>query len=71
MANPNKFKSVSVPIDTYKKDVDELVKPNYKMPWDKLRTQLKDTGIRNSTLMAYYKYIHISEAEINQILLKN
>jgi ribonucleoside-diphosphate reductase alpha chain len=41
-----------LPIDTYKKDVDELVKPNYKMPWDKLRTQLKDTGIRNSTLMA-------------------
>ena len=41
-----------LPIDTYKKDVDELVKPNYKMPWDELKAQLKDTGIRNSTLMA-------------------
>jgi ribonucleoside-diphosphate reductase alpha chain len=41
-----------LPIDTYKKDVDELVKPNYKMPWDELRAQLKETGIRNSTLMA-------------------
>jgi len=41
-----------LPIDTYKKDVDELVKPVYHQDWDSLRKQLKETGIRNSTLMA-------------------
>jgi len=41
-----------VPIDTYKSDVDELVKPKYLMDWKGLRKQLKETGIRNSTLMA-------------------
>tara|TARA_R110000822_G_scaffold140325_5_gene278039 strand:+ start:1038 stop:3278 length:2241 start_codon:yes stop_codon:yes gene_type:complete len=41
-----------LPIDTYKKAVDELVTPNYKQDWDGLRAQLKETGIRNSTLMA-------------------
>ena len=28
-------------IDTYKKDVDELVKPKYKMDWEKLRKTFK------------------------------
>ena len=41
-----------VPIDTYKSDVDELVKPIYKKDWDSVRAMLKETGIRNSTLMA-------------------
>lgn len=41
-----------LPIDTYKKEVDELVEPNYEMDWDSLRVKLKETGIRNSTLMA-------------------
>lgn len=41
-----------IPIDTYKKDVDQLVKPVYKMDWKELRSQLKKTGIRNATLMA-------------------
>jgi len=40
------------PNDTYKKEVDELVPHKERMPWGKLRQQLKDTGIRNSTLMA-------------------
>jgi len=40
------------PIDTYKKEVDELVKPVYKMDWDKLRIIASRSGIRNSTLMA-------------------
>ena len=43
-----------LPIDTYKKDVDELVAPNYKMPWEELREQLKTTGTLNSTLMAQF-----------------
>jgi len=37
---------------TYKKDVDELVSHKERMDWARLRKQLKDTGIRNSTLMA-------------------
>jgi len=41
-----------LPIDTYKRDIDELVAPVERMPWTELRTQLQDTGIRNSTLMA-------------------
>ena len=41
-----------LPIDTYKKDVDDLVKPVYKCDWEWLREQLKKYGIRNGTLMA-------------------
>jgi ribonucleoside-diphosphate reductase alpha chain len=40
------------PNETYKKEVDELVPHQERMPWNELRQQLKDTGIRNSTLMA-------------------
>ena len=40
------------PNQTYKKDVDELVKHQERMDWKGLRKQLKETGIRNSTLMA-------------------
>lgn len=41
-----------MPIDTYKKEVDELVAPNYKMPWSALASRATAHGIRNSTLMA-------------------
>lgn len=41
-----------MPIDTYKKDVDELVKPDYKMDWAVLAHKASEFGIRNSTLMA-------------------
>jgi ribonucleoside-diphosphate reductase alpha chain len=40
------------PNQTYKKDVDELVPHVERMDWTGLREQLKETGIRNSTLMA-------------------
>ncbi len=40
------------PNQTYKKDVDELIKHRERMDWKGLRKQLKQTGIRNSTLMA-------------------
>ena len=40
------------PNQTYKKDVDELVKHKERMDWKGLRKQLKQSGIRNSTLMA-------------------
>jgi ribonucleoside-diphosphate reductase alpha chain len=41
-----------MPIDTYKKEVDQLVSPTYLMDWDSLREDAKQYGIRNSTLMA-------------------
>jgi len=47
-----KYSQGRVPIDTYKRDVDILVKPNYRMDWATLRKDLKQYGIRNSTLMA-------------------
>ena len=40
------------PNQTYKKEVDELVANNERLDWSSLREQLKQTGIRNSTLMA-------------------
>ena len=47
-----KYSHGYMPIDTYKKDVDELVAPNYKMPWSQLSSRALSSGIRNSTLMA-------------------
>lgn len=47
-----KYHEAVLPIDTYKRDVDELVKPEYKMDWNFLRGELRKHGIRNSTLMA-------------------
>lgn len=41
-----------LPIDTYKKDVDELVAPTEYVDWAALREQLKATGIRNATVCA-------------------
>ena len=41
-----------MPIDTYKKEVDELVAAVYKMDWDSLALRASQVGIRNSTLMA-------------------
>jgi ribonucleoside-diphosphate reductase alpha chain len=40
------------PIDTYKKEVDELAYPVYNMDWNLLREMVSEHGIRNSTLMA-------------------
>jgi len=40
------------PVDTYKRDVDELVAPQYNFPWRELAEAAKQYGIRNSTLMA-------------------
>jgi ribonucleoside-diphosphate reductase alpha chain len=41
-----------LPIDTYKRDVDEIVSNNLKYDWDSLREQVKQYGVRNSTLSA-------------------
>jgi ribonucleoside-diphosphate reductase alpha chain len=40
------------PIDTYKRDVDELAASVYTFNWEALRDSVKAHGIRNSTLMA-------------------
>lgn len=47
-----KYGSGITPNQTYKAELDELVPHVERMPWDTLREQLKETGIRNSTLMA-------------------
>lgn len=47
-----KYGTGIMPINTYKKDVDELVNPVYKMNWDGLSLRAYTYGIRNSTLMA-------------------
>ena len=51
-SNETKYSLGITPNQTYKKDVDELVKHQERADWDSLRKQLKETGIRNSTLMA-------------------
>jgi ribonucleoside-diphosphate reductase alpha chain len=47
-----KYADGRLPIDTYKKEVDELVPHQERMPWAELRGQIQEHGIRNSTLMA-------------------
>ena len=51
-SNETKYSDGVLPIDTYKKEVDELVPHKERMAWTSLRKQLQATGIRNSTLMA-------------------
>ena len=47
-----KYAQGLLPIDWYKKTVDELVKPNYVMDWEELRARIKKYGLRHSTLSA-------------------
>ena len=47
-----KYSHGILPIDTYKKDVDELVPNNLKHDWETLREEVKEYGVRNSTLSA-------------------
>ena len=43
-----------LPIDTYKKSVDLLVKPEYQYDWEELRSAIiANKGIRNSSLIAH------------------
>ena len=51
-SNETKYHEGILPVDTYKREVDELVDPVDHVDWKGLREQLKATGIRNSTLMA-------------------
>jgi len=52
LSNETKYSDGVLPVDTYKRDLDELVAHTDKVDWSGLREQLKETGIRNSTLMA-------------------
>ena len=47
-----KYSQGLLPIDWYKKTVDELVEPKYNMDWEGLRERVKKYGLRNSTLSA-------------------
>jgi len=47
-----KYSQGILPIDTYKKDVDELVKPTLQHDWEALREDIKLYGLRHSTLSA-------------------
>ena len=47
-----KYAQGILPIDTYKKDVDEIVPNNLLFDWQSLREEVKQYGIRNSTLSA-------------------
>jgi ribonucleoside-diphosphate reductase alpha chain len=47
-----KYADGILPIDTRKREVDELVPHQERMPWRALREQILTYGIRNATLMA-------------------
>lgn len=51
-SNETKYAQGLFPIDTYKRDVDELSNETLHMDWQSLRETAKEYGIRNSTLMA-------------------
>ena len=50
--NDTKYSKGILPIDTYKRAIDKLIESEERLPWEDLRKQLRETGIRNSTLMA-------------------
>jgi ribonucleoside-diphosphate reductase alpha chain len=50
--NRTKYSDGILPIDTYKKDVDELVAPDYNYDWESLRASILEHGLRHSTLSA-------------------
>ena len=47
-----KYSDGVLPIETYKKEVDELVNTKLSYDWEWLRKQIKKTGLRHSTLSA-------------------
>jgi len=47
-----KYSDGILPIDTYKSDVDSIVKGKLKYDWDSLRTDIQQHGLRHSTLSA-------------------
>ena len=47
-----KYADGILPIDTYKKDIDEIIGSKYTCNWEKLRKDIMKTGLRHSTLSA-------------------
>jgi len=47
-----KYSDGILPIDTYKKEVDEVVTRNLTYDWEFLRKEIKEHGLRHSTLSA-------------------
>ena len=47
-----KYSDGILPIDTYKKDVDSIVKRKLSYDWNSLRRAIKEYGLRHSTLSA-------------------
>ena len=41
-----------LPIDSYKKDIDDICQQNLQLDWELLRRKIKKNGLRNSTLSA-------------------
>jgi ribonucleoside-diphosphate reductase alpha chain len=50
--NRTKYSQGLLPIDTYKKDVDEITSITYQHDWETLRSEIKAFGLRHSTLSA-------------------
>ena len=48
--NHTKYSQGLLPIDTYKKSLDEICDTKYILDWEKLRENIKKYGLRNSTL---------------------
>ena len=47
-----KYSGGTLPIDTYKKDVDEITQVSYHHDWELLRKNISEFGLRHSTLTA-------------------
>ncbi|MBE8190245.1 MAG: ribonucleoside-diphosphate reductase subunit alpha [Candidatus Thioglobus sp.] len=50
--NETNYAQGILPIDTYKKAIDEFCKPDLTLDWETLRKNIKTNGLRNSTLTA-------------------
>jgi len=50
--NRTKYSEGILPIDTYKKEVDDIVKVKLNYDWNTLRKDIKQHGLRHSTLSA-------------------
>jgi len=51
-SNRTKYAQGILPIDTYKKEVDDIIPNELKYDWESLREEVKQYGVRNSTLSA-------------------
>ena len=49
-----KYAQGILPVDSYKKDIDDFCNTKLDLDWDSLRKDIKATGLRNSTLNSPY-----------------